>query len=190
MSAQQSLSYFRRIITPEVINFINTTSELTLFLPVDKAWDEINPYEKIYLESEFASDDLKRIFNMHAVAKKGVKWSDSFVPGLNRNSIQLLTSLQSPTNPIILQSQPSMEQPLKLSQLPRGLKSPEAISYTPTSTLPMVFSTSFPHYLYPKARWRLRQRSTFSPSTARLLYQCSIPSTLRTSFTARRSTPF
>jgi solute carrier family 25 carnitine/acylcarnitine transporter 20/29 len=85
MSAQQSLSYFRRIVTPQVIKFLNSTSKLTLFLPIDTAWDQLNKYEKIYLESEFASDDLRRIFNMHAVAKTGVKWSDSFTPGVNRN---------------------------------------------------------------------------------------------------------
>ncbi|KXN83881.1 Periostin [Leucoagaricus sp. SymC.cos] len=87
VSAQQSLSYLRRILTPESAHFLNITSELTLFLPVDKAWDEINPYERIYLESEFAADDLKRILNMHAVVEKGVKWSDSFVKGLNLTTL-------------------------------------------------------------------------------------------------------
>ncbi|XP_006454654.1 hypothetical protein AGABI2DRAFT_198050 [Agaricus bisporus var. bisporus H97] len=87
VSAQQSLSYFRRIVTPHVIKFLNSTSELTLFLPVDNAWDQLNKYERIYLESEFASDDLSRIFNMHAVAKTGVKWSDSFTPGINLSTI-------------------------------------------------------------------------------------------------------
>lgn len=92
MSAQQSLSYFRRIVTPQVIKFLNSTSELTLFLPTDTAWEQLNEYERIYLESEFASDDLSRILNMHAVAKTGVKWSDSFTPGVNRNIFQLKIS--------------------------------------------------------------------------------------------------
>lgn len=40
----------------------------------------LHPLERLYLESEFASDDLTRIFNMHAVLLKDrkVKWSDSF----------------------------------------------------------------------------------------------------------------
>ncbi|KAJ3573669.1 hypothetical protein NP233_g2274 [Leucocoprinus birnbaumii] len=87
VSAQQSLSYLNRILTPESTEFLNNTSELTLFLPVDKAWDELNQYEKIYLESEFAADDLKRILNMHAVVEKGVKWSDSFADGLNLTTL-------------------------------------------------------------------------------------------------------
>lgn len=85
--AQRSLSYFRQILTPESVQFLNSTSELTLFLPIDEAWDKINPYEKVYLESGYASDDVERIVNMHAVITEGVKWSDSFVGGLNRNNI-------------------------------------------------------------------------------------------------------
>jgi len=85
--AQQSLSYFRRILTSESAQFLNSTSGLTLFLPIDEAWDKINPYEKVYLESGYASDDVERIVNMHAVVAEGVKWSDSFVGSLNRNNI-------------------------------------------------------------------------------------------------------
>jgi len=92
---QQSLSYFHRILTPESARFLNSTSGLTLFLPIDKAWDKINPYEKIYLESGYAADDLERILNMHAVVAEDVKWSESFAGGLNRNYLFLpLTSLR------------------------------------------------------------------------------------------------
>ena len=31
---------------------------LTLFLPVDQAWDTVDEIEKLYLESEFAEEDL------------------------------------------------------------------------------------------------------------------------------------
>lgn len=92
IDAQQSLSYFRRIVTADALKFLNNTPELTLFLPVDQAWNALNPYEKIYLESPFAADDLNRIINMHAVLKKGVKWSDSFKTGLNCNAFSNLTS--------------------------------------------------------------------------------------------------
>ncbi|KAF5356169.1 hypothetical protein D9756_004097 [Leucocoprinus leucothites] len=98
VSAQQSLSYLRRILTPESSHFLNTTSQLTLFLPVDEAWDEMNPYEKIYLESEFAADDLKRILSMHAVVEKGVKWSDSFAAGLNLTTLDG-TTVEITTSP-------------------------------------------------------------------------------------------
>ncbi|KAF9455072.1 carnitine/acyl carnitine carrier [Macrolepiota fuliginosa MF-IS2] len=89
ISAQQSLSYFSRILTPEAIRTLNSTSKLTLFLPVDEAWDALKPYERIYLESEFATDDLRRILNMHAVMEKTVKWSDSFASGLKRKFFHL-----------------------------------------------------------------------------------------------------
>jgi solute carrier family 25 carnitine/acylcarnitine transporter 20/29 len=62
---------------------LNTTSGLTLFLPTDPAWNALHPLEKLFLESEYATDDLIRILEMHAVIEKGVKWSDSFGTGIN-----------------------------------------------------------------------------------------------------------
>lgn len=55
-------------------------------MPEDSAWDALPPIERLYLESEFASDDLYRIFNMHAVSLDSVKWSESFEPAVNRQS--------------------------------------------------------------------------------------------------------
>jgi Fasciclin domain len=69
-----------------VINRLNETAELTLFVPVDSAWNALHPIEKLYLESGFAADDLIRIFEMHAVVQHGVKWSDSFNPAINCQS--------------------------------------------------------------------------------------------------------
>ncbi len=83
VSTHPSTSYFRRILTPAVINRLNETAELTMFVPVDSAWNALHPIEKLYLESEFASDDLIRIFEMHAVVQRGVKWSESFKPAIN-----------------------------------------------------------------------------------------------------------
>lgn len=76
------MSYFHNILTPAITKLLNTTPDLTIFLPVDSAWQALDPYERLYLESEFATDDLNRILNMHAVADKKVKWSDSFDPSL------------------------------------------------------------------------------------------------------------
>ena len=70
-----------------MINRLNKTAELTLFVPVDAAWNTLHPIEKLYLESEFAADDLVRIFEMHAVVQQGVKWSDSFKPAINCQSL-------------------------------------------------------------------------------------------------------
>ena len=86
VSQLASVSYFNRILTQGIMDLLNNTSELTLFLPVDAAWDTLDPLERLYLESEFATDDLKRIVNSHAVVEKDVKWSDSFIPAVNCES--------------------------------------------------------------------------------------------------------
>jgi solute carrier family 25 carnitine/acylcarnitine transporter 20/29 len=83
VSAHPSASYFRKILTPAVINRLNETAELTIFVPVDSAWNALHPIEKLYLESGFAADDLIRIYEMHAVVQNGVKWSESFNPAVN-----------------------------------------------------------------------------------------------------------
>ncbi|KAG1757737.1 hypothetical protein EDB19DRAFT_1901238 [Suillus lakei] len=78
LSQESSLSYFQKILTPSILNVINSTSELTLFMPVDSAWEALDSIERLYLESQFAADDLLRILNMHAVVEKSVRWSDTF----------------------------------------------------------------------------------------------------------------
>jgi solute carrier family 25 (mitochondrial carnitine/acylcarnitine transporter), member 20/29 len=87
VSQHTSTSYFHKILTPEIVELLNTTSELTLFLPVDEAWLKLHPLERLYLESPFATDDLSRILNAHAVVEKDVKWSDSFEAALNCESL-------------------------------------------------------------------------------------------------------
>ena len=85
ISRRPELSYFRKLLTPELTKFLNSTSTLTLFLPVDNAWSALSPLDRLYLESEFGADDLRHILNMHAVLleEKQVKWSDSFKEPVN-----------------------------------------------------------------------------------------------------------
>ncbi|KAI0375422.1 FAS1 domain-containing protein [Pilatotrama ljubarskyi] len=78
ISRHPQLSYFSRILTPEMARFLNDTPTLTLFLPVDDAWQALPTWERVYLETDFALDDLKLIFNLHAVVPNEVRWSDSF----------------------------------------------------------------------------------------------------------------
>lgn len=78
LSHEPSLSYFQKVLTPSMLNVINSTSELTLFIPVDSAWEALDPIERVYLESQFAADDLQRVLNMHAVIEKSVRWSNTF----------------------------------------------------------------------------------------------------------------
>lgn len=75
---ETSLSYLRTILTPDLEDFLNDTSCLSLFMPVDAAWESIDPLERLYLESAFAEDDRRRILDMHSVVEEGVKWSESF----------------------------------------------------------------------------------------------------------------
>lgn len=82
VSQNSLVSYFHDILTPDIINLLNSSTELTVFLPINSAWDALDPYERLYLESEYATDDLNRILNMHAVEKK-VKYSDSFSSAKN-----------------------------------------------------------------------------------------------------------
>jgi hypothetical protein len=90
ISQQTSISYFNRILTNQLSRLLNDTSAMTLFLPEDSAWDVLHPVERLYLESDFASDDLHKILEMHAVVKDGVTWSDSFEGDLNRKQLMLL----------------------------------------------------------------------------------------------------
>ncbi|KAF8078771.1 hypothetical protein FPV67DRAFT_1558000 [Lyophyllum atratum] len=87
VSQQPSVSYFHKVLTPEITKVLTSTSELTLFLPVDDAWEALDPYERLYLESEYATDDLHRILNMHAVVEDGVRYSDSFGKATNMTTI-------------------------------------------------------------------------------------------------------
>lgn len=87
VSQQSSVSYFHKILTSEITQLLNSTSELTLFLPVDDAWEALDPYERLFLESEYAKDDLIRILNMHAVVEKGVRYFDSFGTATNLTTI-------------------------------------------------------------------------------------------------------
>ncbi|KAF8634455.1 hypothetical protein AX15_000899 [Amanita polypyramis BW_CC] len=87
VSQQSSLSYLRKITNSAITNMLNSSTELTLFLPIDSAWDNLDPYERLYLESEFAADDLLRIVNMHAVIEKGVRWFDSLKPSTSLTTI-------------------------------------------------------------------------------------------------------
>lgn len=85
VTRRPEISYFNSILTPALTSLLNSTSALTIFLPVDDAWAALDKLERLYLESEYATDDLLRILDMHAVqGKHGVSWSDAFDPGVNR----------------------------------------------------------------------------------------------------------
>jgi solute carrier family 25 (mitochondrial carnitine/acylcarnitine transporter), member 20/29 len=92
VSRHPSLAYFNRILNEELEYLLNNTREMTLFLPVDAAWANLDPIERLYLESDYATDDLYRILNMHAV-QKGVTWSESFNPAINCELNMLISSI-------------------------------------------------------------------------------------------------
>ncbi|KAJ7076558.1 hypothetical protein B0H15DRAFT_790457 [Mycena belliarum] len=87
VSEHSSVSYFNGVLTPEIKALLNSTTELTLFLPVNGAWEALPALERLYLESEFATDDLNRILNAHAVVEKTVRWSDTFDPGTKLETV-------------------------------------------------------------------------------------------------------
>lgn len=57
-----------------------------MFLPVNEAWDSLDYWERLYLESDHSTDDLIKILSMHAVIHEEdkVTWSEEFDPGVNR----------------------------------------------------------------------------------------------------------
>lgn len=83
-----SLSYFSRIKDTEVDKELEDLSGLTVFLPIDTAWDSLHPIERLYLESEFATDDLLKILHGHAVGADDVFWSESFDPGVKLKTMK------------------------------------------------------------------------------------------------------
>lgn len=109
VSQNSLVSYFHDILTPDIINLLNSSTELTVFLPINSAWDALDPYERLYLESEYATDDLNRILNMHAVEKK-VKYSDSF------SSAKNLTTIDGTTLEIVVSPDKTMISTAKLVQ--------------------------------------------------------------------------
>ncbi|KAG7099020.1 hypothetical protein E1B28_000903 [Marasmius oreades] len=87
VSRNSAVSYFHKVLTPEITRILNSTAALTVFLPVNKAWESLDRYERLYLESRYATDDLNMILKMHAVADKDVVWSETFAPSVKLTTI-------------------------------------------------------------------------------------------------------
>lgn len=87
VAQHERLSYFRKIMPPDLLKAINASSAMTLFLPVDEAWQQLNHIERLYLESEFSANDVHRILDMHALLEDRVLWSDTLSPGSNCESL-------------------------------------------------------------------------------------------------------
>ncbi|KAK0456643.1 hypothetical protein EV421DRAFT_1886917 [Armillaria borealis] len=108
VSKLSSVSYFHNVLTPEITRTLNSTEALTLFLPVNGAWDALHPLERLYLESEYATDDLNRILNMHAVAEEEVKWSEHFDPAVNCTCPFMLTTIDGTKLEIVVSPEKTM----------------------------------------------------------------------------------
>lgn len=79
----KTVPYFDRILTPHMSSLLNSTANMTVFLPVEEAWLKLHALERLYLESPFATDDLARIMSMHAVVDDTVTYSEEFEAGVN-----------------------------------------------------------------------------------------------------------
>lgn len=60
----------------DVADALHDGDALTLFLPVDATWQKLDRIERLYLESEFSTQDVTNIVGMHSISTKGVKWTD------------------------------------------------------------------------------------------------------------------
>ncbi|KAF5385521.1 hypothetical protein D9757_005414 [Collybiopsis confluens] len=136
LSQHSSATFFQSIITPEIEAILNSTPALTLFLPVDEAWEALDQYERIYLESKYATDDLNRILNMHAVAQDGVKWSELFDPAIN------VTTIDGSTLEIVVAPEKTMISSAQLIQpdiyASNGVLHMISSLLTPTGTLQLT----------------------------------------------------
>lgn len=64
----------------DVAKTLHDGDALTLFLPVDETWQKLHPIERLYLESDFSTQDVTNVVNMHTISAKGVKWTDKLTP--------------------------------------------------------------------------------------------------------------
>jgi solute carrier family 25 carnitine/acylcarnitine transporter 20/29 len=72
-----SLSYLFTVLPESQLKSLENDAGLTVFLPEDDAWDQLHPVIKMYLESPFATGDLRWIVRMH-VADGKLGYSDRF----------------------------------------------------------------------------------------------------------------
>lgn len=72
-----SLSYLSTVLPESQMKSLENDPGLTVFLPEDDAWDQLHPVIKMYLESPFATGDLRWIVGMH-VADGKLGYSDRF----------------------------------------------------------------------------------------------------------------
>ncbi len=61
-----SMSVMSRLLPSALKDSLSNTPHLTLFFPVDEAWDALDPIERRYLESGFAENDMAKIVGLHA----------------------------------------------------------------------------------------------------------------------------
>ncbi|CCM05190.1 uncharacterized protein FIBRA_07399 [Fibroporia radiculosa] len=154
-SQHPSLSYFADVLTPDMMEFLNTSSALTVFLPVDEAWEALPYYERLYLQSKFATDDLMRIVRMHAVARKHVKYADSFAPSINLTTLDgsELRIVTSEDSKITVSAADMIQKNIYASNgvvhtVSTLLIPPEAIHLTPEKYLLTLNCTTFVELLH------------------------------------------
>jgi solute carrier family 25 carnitine/acylcarnitine transporter 20/29 len=81
------LSTFNSFLTKELKNTLSTAPHLTLFFPLDSAWDALDPIERLYLDSGFAEKDIERLVAFHSVNDAGIDghgsvgWTESWTDG-------------------------------------------------------------------------------------------------------------
>jgi solute carrier family 25 (mitochondrial carnitine/acylcarnitine transporter), member 20/29 len=60
------LTTVSRLLSDEMEEALRVTPHMTLFFPVDEAWEALDPIERRYLESGFAQRDMEKIVQLHA----------------------------------------------------------------------------------------------------------------------------
>ncbi|KAG8898419.1 hypothetical protein FRB99_007448, partial [Tulasnella sp. 403] len=85
-----NLSVISRLLPDALRDSLSKTPHLTLFFPLDGAWESLDPIERRYLESGFAEKDMAKIVGLHAsgTGTDGhgqVGWSETWQPDVTNN---------------------------------------------------------------------------------------------------------
>ncbi|KAG6832275.1 hypothetical protein H0H92_003508 [Tricholoma furcatifolium] len=151
VSQQDSISYFHKILTPAITKLLNSTPELSVFLPVDDAWKALDPYERLYLESEYATDDLSRILKFHAVVEEEVRGIVDIVPvtTLDGSKLHIVVSPENTTVSSAKLVQPDIYASNGVLHLVDSLlMPPDALQLTPEKYLLALNCTTFVSLLH------------------------------------------
>lgn len=65
-----------KLYSDDELDTYTTTANMTLFAPTDASWEALDKLEMRYLESGYAQDDLRELFERHVVINKDIGYTE------------------------------------------------------------------------------------------------------------------